>query len=344
MHYIGMDTHISTLDFAVVNDRGELKKMHKTSTSAKALIDFLQTIPKPRKLFIEEGSLASWIVETCHTFGENVFVTDPKQNKWIGSADEKSDPIDARKIAELARGGYVKEIPHAVGMRREFRELVLAYHDLIRQQIRIKNKIKDRIQRHGIRCTGKTVYLEKYRSSWLEKLPIDSTSSFMLKRLWELLDRLEDSVTLIKKQIKKFDKHFPEIKAFQKITGIGPIHSATLSGIIENPHRFANKSKIWKYAGLAKVRKGSGGKIYSEKLSKNYNRILKYTVKQAVQAAIKAKKNPIRDHYLNLTLGKKMPSHLAQITTCRKLITIIWTIWKKGEAYNPKLAYIKKPA
>lgn len=343
MNYIGMDTHISTLDFAVINERGELKKMYNTSTSAKALIDFLQTVPRPRKLFIEEGSLASWVVETCHTFGEDVFVTDPKQNKWIGSAEEKSDPIDARKIAELARGGYVKEIPHAVGIRREFRELVLAYHDLVRQQIRIKNKIKDRIQRHGIRCTGTTVYLEKYRSSWLEKLPINSTSSFMLKRLWNLLDSLDNSINLIKKQIKKFEKEFPEIKTFQRIAGIGPIHSATLSGLIENPHRFSTKSKIWKYAGLAKVIRGSGGKIYTERLCRNYNRTLKYTIKQAVQAAIKAKKNPIRDFYLNLTLVKNIPPHLAQLTTCRKLLTIIWTIWKRGENYNPKLAYITDP-
>ena len=35
-----------------------------------------------------------------------------------------------------------------------------------------------------------------------------------------------------------------------KIPGIGLIHAATISAIIETPHRFANKKKVWMYAGI----------------------------------------------------------------------------------------------
>ena len=50
------------------------------------------------------------------------------------------------------------------------------------------------------------------------------------------------------------------------------------------------------------MKKSSGGKTYSEKLSKDYNRLLKYTIKQAAGAAILAADNPFRRKYLDTTL------------------------------------------
>ena len=56
------------------------------------------------------------------------------------------------------------------------------------------------------------------------------------------------------------------------------------------------------YAGLGIMTRSSGGKTYSEKLSTDYNRLLKYTLKQAAETAIQAKDNPFRRKYLDMTL------------------------------------------
>jgi hypothetical protein len=65
-------------------------------------------------------------------FGEELIITDPKINKWIGKAGQKNDPIDAEKLAQLAREKYVKEIYHPVNHRRRFKDLVFAYHDTVK--------------------------------------------------------------------------------------------------------------------------------------------------------------------------------------------------------------------
>ena len=56
MHYIGMDTHISNLDFAVVNDAGRLVKSCKVATSARNFMEFVKTVPPPRIIYMEEGA------------------------------------------------------------------------------------------------------------------------------------------------------------------------------------------------------------------------------------------------------------------------------------------------
>ena len=107
MNYIGVDCHISSLDFAVVNEKGTITQKAKVNTGVKEFMEFVKSIPKPRKIFIEEGELAGWMLETSLKFGEELIITDPKINKWIGKAGQKNDPIDAEKLAQLARGKYI---------------------------------------------------------------------------------------------------------------------------------------------------------------------------------------------------------------------------------------------
>jgi len=76
MNYVGVDCHISSLDFAVVNEKGTTTKREKVSTGVKELIRFVKSVPKPRRIFIEEGELATWLLETFTGYGEKLIVTD----------------------------------------------------------------------------------------------------------------------------------------------------------------------------------------------------------------------------------------------------------------------------
>ena len=337
MHYIGMDCHISTLDFAVINEAGRLVKANGVATSVNGFMGFVKTVPPPRTIYMEEGTLAAWALETCVRFREKLVITDPKKNHWIGSSGQKDDPLDALKLAQLARGGYIKEIHHPVGQRKRFRELMMAYHDTVRSATRIKNKIKAKFRQNGIQCTGDTVYSETHREEWKRKLPQDSTLLLILDGLWLQLEQLEQTEKRILAAAKAHAKQYPEIRLFEDIPGIGFIHAATVSAILETPHRFADKRKVWMYAGLGLMKRSSGGKLYSEKLTTDYNRLLKNTVKQATEAAIQAKDNPFRQKYLDMTLLHGIAPHRAKLTIARDILATILAMWKKGEKYDPEI-------
>lgn len=117
MNYIAMDCHISTLEFAVVNESGRITQEKRVNTGVKELIEFVKSVPKPRKIIMEEGTLASWVLEMCTDFGEELIITDPKTNRWIGQSGQKNDAFDARRLGQLARGGYIKEIQGNAGNR-----------------------------------------------------------------------------------------------------------------------------------------------------------------------------------------------------------------------------------
>ena len=337
MNYIGMDTHITTLDFAVVNEAGRLTRSRSVPTSARALVEFVKQVPAPRTIYMEEGTLAAWVLETCVSYGEKLVITDPKENHWIVSSGQKNDPLDAYKLAQLARGGYIKEIHHPVGERRRFRELMQAYHDTVRMTTRLKNKIKAKFRQNGIPCRGEGVYNRTHREEWKIKLPQNTTLQLILEGLWRQIEQSEQNEKDLLAEAKAIAKHYPEIKQFEKIPGIGFIHGATVSAILETPHRFANKRKVWMYAGLGLMKESSGGKLYSEKLSTDYNRLLKYTLKQAAGAAIQAADNPFRRKYLDMTVLHGIAPNNARLTIARDLLSTMWAMWKKGEKYDPEI-------
>ena len=338
MNYIGTDSHISTLDFKVVNDAGKLKMAGKVRTGAVSFLEFIKSVSRPRQVIIEEGPLASWLLEICTENKEHLVITDPRRNHWIGSSGKKEDPMDAEKLAQLARGGYIKEIHHPVGQRRRFRELVMAYHDTVKRVVRAKNKIKAKFLQNGISSSGQTVYSLDHRAQWRQKLPQEPAILVIIDGLWQELDQIQHNLETILEEIKLQAKRYPEIKLLDEIPGMGIIISATVVAILETPHRFADKRKVWAYAGLGIDRKSSGNKIYAEKLGKEYNRILKCVVEEAAQAAINTDKdNSFRRTYSEMTIKKGITARHAKLTISRDIIATAWAMWKKGEHYNPDI-------
>lgn len=335
MNYIGADVHISTMDFAVVNEMGRVAKRHRIETSERGMVEFVKSIREPRQLIIEEGTLAGWIKEVMESRGERVVVTDPKQNRWIGRAENKNDRIDAEKLAQLHRGGYTKEIEHLVGNRRRFRELVMYYHDTVKSITRVKNKLKAKYRQNGIQCSGETVYSERHFSEWLEKLPQEETVRFQVEGLMKQMIFLEGQKSEVLKRVKEIGKGAREISQFRKIAGIDWILACTISALVGDMRRFSNKRKFWKYVGLGIVQRGSGKSASPRHLTGDYNRRLKWALKTAARTAIASNDNPFRRQYLRLTMERGIMEHRALLTVARSIASTVYAIWKKGTEYDP---------
>ena len=216
-----------------------------------------------------------------------------------------------------------------------------AYHDTVRSTTRIKNKIKAKFRQNGIPCTGNTVYLKIHRQEWKDKLPTETTLLLILDGLWRQLEQSEQIEKELLAAARPQAKQYPKIKRFEDIPGIGFIHAATISAILETPYRFSNERKVWMYTGLVLMTRSSAGKLSSEKLTTDYNRLLKYTIMQASEAAIRTEDNPLRQKYLDMTLLHGVAPYRARLMVARDMLATIWAMWEKGEKCNPAIRETK---
>jgi len=98
-----------------------------------------------------------------------VVVCDPRRNKLLQDGT-KGDRVDARKLAELLRGGMLRSVYHGHEKTRRLKQLVRAYETFCVDTNRAMVRIKALYRGRGIRTPGSSVYQGTQRTGWLEQL------------------------------------------------------------------------------------------------------------------------------------------------------------------------------
>src|SRR5438045_3220410 len=102
----------------------------------------------------------------------------------------KSDRIDARKLAELLHGNQLKPVYHGETGVRMLRELSRSYLTIVKDLSRIMNRLKAVYRSWAIPCAGRDVYYRRHRVQWLDKIREVGVRR-RAERLYEQLDMLQ---------------------------------------------------------------------------------------------------------------------------------------------------------
>jgi transposase len=341
--YVGLDVHQATISAAVLDAEGKLVMQLVLATRAGAILDFLQGLRGTVHLTFEEGTHSAWLYDLLVRRVTRVVVCDPRKNALLKSGN-KSDTVDARKLAELLRAGLVRPVYHGEKSMMGIQQLSRSYAALTEDTTRVMARLKAVYRGRAIACAGKKLYGQKYRGEWLAQLGEPG-----LRRRAELLYQQLDALQPLRRQarqelIVESRKH-EAVERLRTIPFLGPIRAALLIGKVQTPHRFRTKRQFWAYCGLALETRSSADyrfdngqlvrnnkPVFVRGLNFNHSHELKNLFKGAATTA-SAREGPLRIFYQGL-LDKGMLPAMARLTLARKIAAITLTIWKKGEAFN----------
>src|SRR5438128_2327190 len=141
-HFIGLDVHCQFTELVVVSESGRVTKRQRCATTIPELTEALAVIPSPRYVALEESALADWLWRNLARLSDEMIVCDPRRNHWIAKGGDKDDPLDAEKLAQLLRGGYLKAVHHTESLERMiFKQHVALYYHGVRQRVRTANRM-----------------------------------------------------------------------------------------------------------------------------------------------------------------------------------------------------------
>jgi len=168
--------------------------------------------------------------------------------------------------------------------------------------------------------------------------PLDS----QLKMLWIGYDATVQQVMFSKRQLSTLSKKYNIIEQWSQLPGIGLIRATTIFAYLDTPWRFKKKNKLWKYCGVGLQRTTSGTdkkgrpKPARLKLPWAVNRTLKNAVLGAALSAINQKDNAFKDYYERMVHNGIIPSN-ARHAVARKLLTVMWAMWKTNSPFDEKI-------
>lgn len=335
-HFIAMDTHCQSCDIAVVSASGKLVRRASCETTLPALIEEIERVRRPRVLTFEEGPLADWLARGLRPHVDRLIVCDPRQNAWIAKEGEKSDSIDASRLAQLLRGNYLKEVHHPESLDRSLlKQHVAFYHDRVRERVRQGHQVVAQLRRHGLFVSIAELADPQRRAEIWRQSPPRKLLRQNLNLLWQTHEFMVQQEEQLRSELLRLARRQEPVRRFVALPGVGWIRAITFYAYLDTPARFRNKSALFRYCGLGLERRHSGSGRARVRLTKSGNRRLKDVLLGAAKSAAARRDNPFADKYHYWTQEEGKHPSTARRNVARSMASTLWSLWKTGSQYDP---------
>jgi transposase len=335
MTFVGLDLHKRYITVCALDvDGAVLAEVRQMPVSLDALGSFLSGLPAPITVGMEACLYWQWLHDQLEAVGHAVRVADARQVKVIWQARSKTDPIDARKLADLLRVNLLPTIwiPDADTRRR--RQLLHGRAFLVRQRTQVKNRIHGRLTAENLLFPRSDLYGRAGRA-WLATAPMSPMLRSHVDRLLRIHDALTAEIEQLDDEVKRLRRDHPMIEQLHTIPGVGLFGALFLVAEIGAIERFPSSHRLTAYAGLVPSTRSSGGKTSHGGTGHASNRWLKWILVEIVQT-LKRAPGPVGDQYRRLLRAKGKSK--ATTAAARKLCCYIYWMWRDGLSYEEWLA------
>ena len=343
-YYVGMDVHRASIVIVVLNGAGKIVMQSVLETGAERVREFLKQLRGKVYVTFEEGTQANWLHDIVRPLVTEVKVCDPRHNKLL-AAGNKSDRIDAQKLAELLRNGSLRAVYHGDHGVRTLKELVRNYDCLVADSTRVMNRLKALFRGRALACWGHDIYRRDRKTQWLAKLS-ESGARQRASSLYEQLAALKSLRHAAKLAMIQEARRQAAYPWLMSVPQLGAVSVAQLIAVVGTPHRFRSKRQFWTYVGLAVVTRTSADHevvegvlrrsrrpVATRGLNRNHNHLLKRLFKTAASSA--CYRGPFKAAY-DTRVAQGMDPSLARLTVARQLSAISLALWKREQKFNPE--------
>lgn len=330
--YVGLDLGSTQCYQVIMNKDGTIVRSRPFQTTERNLRLAFQGFDGELRVHTEAGELADWVSQVIKPLVRQVVVSHPQSLAWIAKDSRKCDKLDARKLADLLRCGLTHEVFLAQNQaRRTFKQLVRHFDEATRAQAKLKTKLKARLRLQGIIRRDAGVFGKAEREQIFSQIP-DKFLRQMFDGLYSTLDALLEEMKAAKKLMLEAARQFSEVKLLQTAPGIGAIGACRFVALIQNPRRFSNKRKLWRYCRLGVAHRSSDGKLLAHpRLDRNGCGALKDVSRKAFEAAMLCQKDNSFKRAFEKSLAATHDKVHARLSTQRKIVATLRAMWRSNQ-------------
>lgn len=338
MLYIGMD--VSSKEFMVhaINEKKKVTFSGAIAPTRRGLREMIRSLGEESKLVVfEAGNQLKWIALTLKAIpGVTVHVVHPNEIKWISQSSGKTDKIDARKLAELARGDMLPREVHIVeGKVRQLRELVSARHRLQSKRVALINSIRGFMKQEGYRLPVKFFQSPNWRER-LAHIRVGETQKVIIESYMKSIEGLQAAEEELTEKIVEVKNK--EIELLESIPSVGKLSSRVMVSAIDKVERFESKKGVAKYGALSPRIYQSGGITHLGRINRDGRMEVRRVLLQCSHTVTRMKSyaaRPLREFYERI--AKRRGKKIAIVALARKLLTIAYGVLKTKKMYDPAM-------
>ena len=330
---IGIDLGDKVSRYCMVDQEGEVMEEGTFRNQASSLEKHFGD--RPRRIALEAGAQSAWISRELKRLGHEVIVANPRELKWITSSDTKNDPVDARKLALLARADVrlLAPVEHRSAEQQGELAVIRGRDAILRARTLLINSARSIAKGFGVR-------LPKSITHTFGERAVDALPDFLraaLTRLLEQIDALSRAIARYDQQIAELAAKHPELERLESIPGVGRLTAMTFVLTLGRAERFAHSRDVAGFLGLRPKQRQSGARDPQLGISKSGDPYLRKLLVQCAHHILGhyGKDSALRQWGLAKSEGGKKATLRAIVAVARKLSVLLHRLWVSGEYYKP---------
>jgi transposase len=290
------------------------------------------------KIAIEVGTHSTWVSRILHDCGHEVLIANPRKIRLIYSDKRKTDKLDAKKLARLAR--VDPELLYPIEHRGEESQAHLALiHSrdvLVRSRTQLINHVRGVVKSFGARlpkCSAESFHrrIRHQLPQELEEALVD-----VVETIGSLTERIRDYERRIERVCK--GSYLQETELLQQVAGVGVLTSLTFVLSLEDPDRFKKSRTVGAYLGLVPGKDQSGEQDPGKRISKEGDEMLRRLLVGSAHYILGpfGPDSDLRRYGEKIAgRGAKNAKKRAVVAVARKLSVLLHRLWITGEVYEP---------
>ncbi len=325
----GRRTHWNKLD-----EYGKPAGHGSVATTREALRRQLEGAPA--RVVMEACGTCRWVAALCRDLGHEVIIANPRQFHLISKSKCKTDPRDARMLAEV--GQVRPSLLHPIRLRNENcqrgRVLVSARKHFVEQRTVHVNFVRGQMRTLGMPLASCST--EAFAKRFRDAIPEEYHE--MLLPVLDEISALNDKIAMYDHAVERVSREqYPETEVLRQIKGVGPILALTYVVTIESPEHFEDSRLVGAYVGLTPKAHSSSGHDPQLRITKCGDRMLRtLLVSAATWILTHGEDSGLRRYGERIRArGDQASRGKARIAVARKLAVLLHRLWKTGEVYEP---------
>jgi transposase len=330
MRYIGLDVHREFCEVAI-SEEGKVRSAGRIRTRTKELGLFAQSLGKDDEVVLEVTGGAEAIARILRPHVARVVVANTKKLRQISEAKQKTDRLDARRLAELLASGFVAEVWCPDEETRALRRYVSRRAQLVRQRSRAKNEIAAALQRNLLeRPDVDDVASTKGRQHLAElELPADERNT--VDGCLRQITFLDEEIAQVERALAEAAVKSNEMRRLMSVPGVNLHTAATFMARVGDIARFDSPRELVSYLGLdPKVRQSGEEPVRYGHISKEGASDARHMLCEAAWVVIR-NPSPLRA-FAERIAAQRGPG-IATVAVARKLCVLFWHLLTKEEDY-----------
>ena len=338
IQYVGIDVGKRSSAFCVIDEKGNILKEVELATEEDVLKTFFRELESSLAV-VEACPLAEWMHNLMKSEGHMIDIVDSRDAKKALSRKKKTDKIDARGLAQLARTGWYTRVHCKSDEARHFRTLLSSRRQLLKTAQALKASTRGILLSNGIKLPvgqGRNFQAD-VRESIKE---VDSIVKKSIRPLLKLAVEAEELAERNYKDLKRIARKDKTAQLLQSIPSIGPATATAFMATIDDPRRFSSGEKVSAYIGLAPSVHQSGDTEYHGRITKEGDSLLRWLLVECAHVLLYRSKeeHPLKQWGLGLAEKKGMAK--AKVAVARKLSCLMHSVWSSGIPYDITLATV----